>query len=266
MGVSLCNWILWKRSLSKSAVQRVRFSSNSYLKGPTISSSYFTFFGLEFYAKIISMDYIWEEDLVNLGGLRLVLIENGGRISSMGKTLSSNIFDNAWHKFRITSDAPCSSNPTVTVSMDDVIATGVLGVSMCDRVLEFNRHCWRTNSCSSRIEAMLDEIKIEHANPVVTTTSTTVAPTSAAIKVCANEGGYCQCTGRVYYGKRFVSGKPGTGERMTFEQMKMSAFKTMDVQQKVWCANPVFGDPIWGYYKQCFCEEEVRRLRSTVFV
>merc|ERR1712072_600706 len=99
-----------------------------------------------------------------------------------------------------------------------------------------------------------------------TTTSTTEAPMLPVIKLCANEGQTCQCTGRVYYGRRFVNGKPGSGQRMTFEQMTNFPFKAMDVQQQVSCSNPVLGDPEHGYYKQCFCEEDMRRLRSTVLV
>ena len=106
-------------------------------------------------------------------------------------------------------------------------------------------------------------------NPIcseVEPTSATEAPISAAIEHCANEGQTCQCTGRVYYGRRFVNGKPGYGQQMTFEQMQEFPFETMDVQQQVGCGNSALGDPLHGYYKQCFCEEDVRRLQSTVLV
>merc|ERR1712232_245093 len=89
-------------------------------------------------------------------------------------------------------------------------------------------------------------------------TSATEAPTSPGIKHCADEGQICQCTGRVYYGRRFVNGKPGSGQQMTFEQMKEFPFETRDVQQQVGCGNSALGDPVHGYYKQCFCEEDVR--------
>merc|ERR1719337_391692 len=70
-----------------------------------------------------------------------------------------------------------------------------------------------------------------------TTTSMTEAPASVSINVCANEGQTCQCTGRVYYGRRVVNGQPGYGEQMTFEQMQEFPFETRDVQQQVGCGN-----------------------------
>merc|ERR550537_273192 len=72
-------------------------------------------------------------------------------------------------------------------------------------------------------------------------------------KQCAVEGGRCRCTGKVFYGMRFTSGRPGKGRERSFKQLKMSPYKEKDATGSIRCNNCIFGDPTPGYYKQCIC-------------
>jgi len=76
------------------------------------------------------------------------------------------------------------------------------------------------------------------------------------------EGSTCKCNGRVYYGKKHVSGKPGKGPLTTFEKMKKTNFKTKEVNGQIKCSNGEFGDPTPGFFKHCWCEEDTGFLQE----
>merc|ERR1719375_237496 len=52
-------------------------------------------------------------------------------------------------------------------------------------------------------------------------------------KQCAVEGGECECTGKVVYGKRFTSGRPGKGRERSLDQLKASPFKEKDANGSI---------------------------------
>ena len=72
---------------------------------------------------------------------------------------------------------------------------------------------------------------------------------------CANnEGDTCTCTGKVIYGRKFVSGKPGSGTLTSATQLMSHVYKQNTASGSVPCSNDVMGgDPAGGYYKHCFC-------------
>lgn len=79
---------------------------------------------------------------------------------------------------------------------------------------------------------------------------------SSGVSVCASgENQWCQCTGTVYYGRKFVNGRPGGGATTSLGQLRNSGFKSRSVSGSVSCSNGgMGGDPLYGYYKYCFCE------------
>lgn len=79
--------------------------------------------------------------------------------------------------------------------------------------------------------------------------------TSSRPFVCAHgENGNCQCDGTVYYGAKFVGGRPGGGQTTSFDQLRSRGYRSRSVSGSVSCSNGVFGDPLWGFYKYCYCE------------
>jgi hypothetical protein len=93
-----------------------------------------------------------------------------------------------------------------------------------------------------------------------------VAGTSTA-SVCASEGGRCSCPGEVYYGRKYVEGKPGSGWTTSFDQLKASQYSHIQHlpavrrrrrQGPIECTNGGMGkfggDPLPGYYKWCYCD------------
>lgn len=74
--------------------------------------------------------------------------------------------------------------------------------------------------------------------------------------VCAYaEEDTCYCKGTVYYGLKFVEGKPGAGKMTSFQEL----YKALHAWQpnfdgNILCANSAFPDPLHGYYKYCWCE------------
>lgn len=73
-------------------------------------------------------------------------------------------------------------------------------------------------------------------------------------KICAaKEGAMCECKGTVYYGKKFTSGKPGSGAITTLDELKATPFKEKAVTGSISCSNGAFGDPVPGFYKHCVC-------------
>merc|ERR1719321_2432835 len=74
---------------------------------------------------------------------------------------------------------------------------------------------------------------------------------------CANEGKHCDCKGTVFYGKRYVLGKPGKGTELTFDEVSSGEHKEKVTSGRVRCStDKMGGDPAPFYYKQCFCQEE----------
>merc|ERR1719326_17233 len=58
---------------------------------------------------------------------------------------------------------------------------------------------------------------------------------------CAREGQRCWCRGKVTYGAR-------------------NQWRTKTAYGgEIWCSNNVFGDPIPGVVKDCFCKTQLRR-------
>ena len=98
--------------------------------------------------------------------------------------------------------------------------------------------------------------------------SKTVAPF-----VCADrEGTTCKgCTGTVFYGKKYLRGRPGSGKTTTLAQLKMQDHATLVTSgADVSCSNGALGDPLRGIYKYCYCDpgaaeaEVARRLPFVV--
>lgn len=78
---------------------------------------------------------------------------------------------------------------------------------------------------------------------------------SGGLSVCASENQMCQCSGTVYYGRRYINGRPGSGTTTSLEQMRTSGFKSRSVSGSVSCSNGgMGGDPLSGFYKHCICD------------
>jgi len=92
---------------------------------------------------------------------------------------------------------------------------------------------------------------------------------------CADERGTCQCTGTIFYGKKFWQGIPGQGAPIPFESLGQGCQYDANVglvgsnclQRFQWdanhgthgnCNNNARGDPAPGYTKQCFCNPAVK--------
>ena len=73
--------------------------------------------------------------------------------------------------------------------------------------------------------------------------------------VCAEkDDDMCNCYGKVYYGKKYVSGKPGSGTTTSFEQLQESNYKMKVSQGQLQCSHgSMGGDPLSGYAKWCYC-------------
>jgi len=70
--------------------------------------------------------------------------------------------------------------------------------------------------------------------------------------VCAKESEFCRCDGIVYFGRRFVRGKPGRGRQASFRQLMTSGFVRHN--GSVECSREQIGtDPMPGFRKQCYC-------------
>merc|ERR1719264_2469284 len=55
--------------------------------------------------------------------------------------------------------------------------------------------------------------------------------------VCADdENKVCSCNGLVFYGKKYVSNKPGSGAMTTLNQLKSSAYLSKSVQGQIDCS------------------------------
>ena len=70
---------------------------------------------------------------------------------------------------------------------------------------------------------------------------------------CADEGAECACTGKVFYGRKFVSGKPGT--LASIMALTSGAYKEQTVLGSVTCSSAAMGgDPAPGFFKYCLCQ------------
>lgn len=75
------------------------------------------------------------------------------------------------------------------------------------------------------------------------------------IKPC-QEGQHCSCNGTVYYGKRFVNGKPGSGAETSLRHRLDTDYfvLTKELSGRYLCSVQSFrGDPFPGYDKHCLC-------------
>merc|ERR1711884_170714 len=80
---------------------------------------------------------------------------------------------------------------------------------------------------------------------------------------CANEGGWCRCSGNVVYTKKctgFFSCNQASWE--TVVSYGFNSNHKSNVNGGVRCDNANFGDPWPGYEKQCFCHPRGRRFSS----
>jgi len=73
---------------------------------------------------------------------------------------------------------------------------------------------------------------------------------------CSEEWHKCTCTGTAWYGRKYVSGKPGNGALNSFEQMEMNPHKMLPVEGTFKCNDAMFGDPMPLYKKGCWCLEK----------
>lgn len=82
------------------------------------------------------------------------------------------------------------------------------------------------------------------------------APVPTPPTVCANrEHAMCHCTGKVYYGRKYVFGQPGYGKRTTVTQLKNHNYKVKTVSGAIKCdSRGMGGDPAPMFYKYCYCE------------
>eukprot|EP00808_Paulinella_micropora_P009603 g9125.t1 len=74
--------------------------------------------------------------------------------------------------------------------------------------------------------------------------------------VCANsENILCDCEGgTIYYGRKFVTGKPGSGDTTSLEQLQDTPFASKKGGvDAVNCADSVFGAVLAGFTKYCYC-------------
>jgi hypothetical protein len=87
-----------------------------------------------------------------------------------------------------------------------------------------------------------------------TSTTYAVCYTEGGYDPCADEGQMCTCSGTVVYGRKYVSGKPGSGSTTTISQMQQTTTKTLEVAGTIKCGNSPFGgDPMVDYHKYCLC-------------
>eukprot|EP00929_Paragymnodinium_shiwhaense_P000595 TRINITY_DN100845_c0_g1_i1.p1 TRINITY_DN100845_c0_g1~~TRINITY_DN100845_c0_g1_i1.p1 ORF type:complete len:690 (+),score=286.91 TRINITY_DN100845_c0_g1_i1:109-2178(+) len=76
---------------------------------------------------------------------------------------------------------------------------------------------------------------------------------------CADEHGICMCKGHVIYGQKFVNG--ASGEIRTLQETLASRIRTKPSSWGVLCSNIVFGDPVPGRPKHCFCRELIEFIK-----
>jgi len=166
-------------------------SSHSWLKGPTISKADVSgqFFEISFYLAMVSQGYYHGEWLLTFTSIGdstntvpLLMKGHGGGDLTFGPSntvvlSAANVWTSAWHAVKLSTADPCSSS-TWTLDFDGTTYSAASVPSICGRELHLNRHCWAGGqSCSSRINMMIDEMVITSgvANPP--TPSPTATPT-----------------------------------------------------------------------------------------
>jgi len=172
-------------------------SSSSWLKGPVISSAGVSgqFFEISFYLAMVSQGMYHGEFLLafastsdSTDAFPLLRKEQGGGDLSFGPSRivvlsAANVWTSAWHAVKLSTADPCSSS-TWTLDFDGTTYSAESVDSICGRELHLNRHCWDGGqSCSSRINMMIDEMVITGgvANPPTPspTSSPTPSPTDS---------------------------------------------------------------------------------------
>jgi hypothetical protein len=73
--------------------------------------------------------------------------------------------------------------------------------------------------------------------------------------------GICECQGTVVYGKRFKSGRPGSGATLSVSELIQYSYAEKEVDGSTACSNGAFGDPLYGYYKHCYCRDQGTGLK-----
>jgi hypothetical protein len=75
------------------------------------------------------------------------------------------------------------------------------------------------------------------------------------IEICAQEDATCTCTGTVFYGRKFVSGQPGSGTVTTLGGLQAHTYVEKAVTGSIVCNTAAMGsDPANGYTKHCICK------------
>jgi len=78
---------------------------------------------------------------------------------------------------------------------------------------------------------------------------------------CANSDESCRCMGDVVFGKRFSDswidgGRPGEEPEISYLELKAAPHTRRSSSGTIPCNQKVFGDPLLGYSKQCYCEAD----------
>lgn len=106
-----------------------------------------------------------------------------------------------------------------------------------------NGQCWiglKARKYSHKFVKWTDgrRIKYQHWSPSNSRSNPKGSTCRSGSHFCSKEGGHCQCLGLVDYGKRH-------------------RWKQKWSYDSIHCANPTFGDPFPGTYKECCCRETV---------
>jgi len=84
-------------------------------------------------------------------------------------------------------------------------------------------------------------------------------------RFCSEEGKKCACSGHVTFGRKFASGKPGSGAINTFSQMLRIGKNKIMVSGSIMCDNSAMGgDPVKGDKKLCMCTQKATTPKGMV--
>ena len=139
----------------------------------------------------------------------------------------------------------------------------------------FLSHVWGTGQDQVRvIKQRLLQLVPGLAGGIFLDGSATAFVSLAGSAKCADDGGTCACEGYASYGKRYVSGQPGSGAEVTTfeEQLQAGNIATTWVGGSATCQVSTFGvNIVSGYSGACFCLsvsppplENSSRMRSKV--
>jgi len=73
----------------------------------------------------------------------------------------------------------------------------------------------------------------------------------------------CTCTGTVYYGKRCRDGNKKRCKEGGYDFAKKYKMESKEANGSIRCTNSVFGDPVPGHYKACFCKPKTKQNSKT---